>query len=335
MQPSCLLPLLLAALPLATSLSQGFISPFHSTSATRPELVLTSKRKLGLAGNLVLSSFRGAFQTRRSPLSGLSMSTLQSNVLIVGGGPSGLAAGLELNKIINEEDNGFPKSNITIVESMPSITSLDTEKAFSYLVSGPGLNFVDRHELREVENQGVKGSDIYFTIVEGANGTIRKNPLPFIDKTSRPGYWHPREKFIKILVDTFNAKAEERNKVGSDVNLELLQGWELSKLDRTTSSNGNKLEVLIQSCSDRQEQRELNPWLVVGADGLKSTVRERLSQWAQQDGRTAAERERFEMHKVRSASAGLRYKVISRAARRCLPLSNANTLCLQLLTPDP
>eukprot|EP00961_Rhodomonas_salina_P074700 1003343-Rhodomonas_salina.1 len=97
--------LLWAALPLAKSFS---VTPGYAaySAGYKPQNLAFTPGALGLKPQKHASvPLTPASLPRSTRSSMLSMSSTGSDILVVGGGPSGLAAGLELDKLINEENS--------------------------------------------------------------------------------------------------------------------------------------------------------------------------------------------------------------------------------------
>eukprot|EP00961_Rhodomonas_salina_P266768 3604776-Rhodomonas_salina.1 len=124
-------------------------------------------------------------------------------------------------------------------------------------------------------------------------------------------WWHPREKFIKILVDAFNAKIEERNKEDGPAKLEFLQGWELSKMDRVSSGGGYSFDVVLRSKSNSGEQVMLT--LSAAHDAAMAGCRRR---WAEVDSAREAGRIRW-YQSGRERTGQRRLKRSDMTSRRC------------------
>lgn len=149
MATRCRLILLLASVVLCDG--------FHAISTGMGML-----RRADRAGMRIVAPAR---QNRvgKSKLLSIKCTASGDGVLIVGGGPSGLGAALEIDTIMNAELNAEwgGGAKITVVEKMQPVSSYDPNKGFMYLVSALGLQFCDRHGLSEsLATEGVDGSTL-------------------------------------------------------------------------------------------------------------------------------------------------------------------------------
>jgi 2-polyprenyl-6-methoxyphenol hydroxylase-like FAD-dependent oxidoreductase len=261
---------------------------------------VASTGHMGLLRNAGSRTTVARHRGQARPLS-LLLSTAPSEggrdgILIVGGGPSGLGAALELDTIMNSELRGMwggMGSTITVVEKMKPMSSYDPTKGFMYLVSEPGLKFCDRHGLSQtVAQEGVDGSTLNGNRI-AIDGTRSKFTFSFGD--IRAPYWLPRHGFVSILENAVRARPS----------VDLKDGWEVKELRRVQDGGDTVVEALLQGPGG--EQNTMRPFLIVGADGLSSVVRTSLSRWAAEDGDNSG---KFEMYEAPSASGGLRYKVL-------------------------
>ena len=121
----------------------------------------------------------------------------------------------------------------------------------------------------------------------------------------RTPYWLPRDGFVSILEQAVRKRTA----------VEVKEGWEVTALRRVPDGEHMAIEATLKG-ADGQEHT-MRPFLVVGADGLRSVVRASLSQWAGEDG--GNDQERFEMEEKPSPSGGLRYKVLKLKPTFSLP----------------
>ena len=143
------------------------------------------------------------------------------NILIVGGGPAGLATALELRTL---------GMDITIVERAASCTAMDPERAFLYLIDGRGLKFTDAHGLTPlIQEQGVPGNQFNLTVCRPFKPRVT-TALNLVDDQKRVPYWLPRDRFVAILADAVRSAASAAAANGQRIRI--LEGWELAALER-------------------------------------------------------------------------------------------------------
>ena len=161
----------------------------------------------------------------------------------------------------------------------------------------------DRHGLSEtVAEEGVDGSTLNGNRI-AIDGKCSKFTFSF-GKIRAP-YWLPRDGFVSILEKAARQRAD----------VDLREGWEVTELRRVQEGEDMVVEATLQGPGG--EQQTMRPFLVVGADGLRSVVRSSLSQWAREDG--SGDVERFDMEEKPSPAGGLRYKVLKLNASFDLP----------------
>ncbi|AFY33088.1 NAD(P)/FAD-dependent oxidoreductase [Calothrix sp. PCC 7507] len=204
------------------------------------------------------------------------------NVLIVGGGPAGLATALMLAK------RGW--KNITVLEQRVAADYYEPDKSFNYLIDGRGQKLIDFLGLSdELSKISVPSQKFYLTFIP-ANGSRKTLDLPIIDPNRKTAYWLPRKAFVLLLYQEI-----ERNWQDSITVLFNTKCVQIKQQER--------LEIIVES--EKGDRSKLEPSLLVGCDGINSIVRNTIKEW---DKSTT---DRFEMQLCPSPSANLRYKVLS------------------------
>ncbi|MBW4646249.1 MAG: FAD-dependent monooxygenase [Goleter apudmare HA4340-LM2] len=206
------------------------------------------------------------------------------NVLIIGGGPAGLATALMLAK------RGW--SNITVLEQRVAADYYEPDKAFNYLIDGRGQKLIEYLGIKdELIKAGVPSKELYLTFIQ-ADGSRKTLNLPIIDPNRKTAYWISRKTFVLLLYQ------------------EIIQNWEdkitvffQTKCTQISKSDNNSLEVFAES--ENGDRFKFEPDLLVGADGIHSVVRSTLREWEKPTS------DRFDMKLFPSPSSSLRYKVLS------------------------
>ena len=210
---------------------------------------------------------------------------LSRNVLIVGGGPAGLATALMLAK------QGW--TNVTVLEKRPAADYYEPDKSFNYLIDGRGQKLTDWLGLTaKISKIGVPSTEFYLTLIK-PNGSRKTFKVPVADPNRKTAYWVPRRAFVLLLYQEieqnwqdcitvlFNTKCSEISKIGES----------------------EKIQVVAET--DNNNLVKFEPDILVGCDGFNSIVRNALKEWDDSAS------DRFEMKCFPSPSAGLRYKVLS------------------------
>ncbi|MBE9054330.1 FAD-dependent monooxygenase [Nostocales cyanobacterium LEGE 11386] len=207
----------------------------------------------------------------------------QRKVLIVGGGPAGLATALMLAK------RGW--TNITVLEQRASADYYEPDKSFHYLIDGRGQKLTDFFGLTDqISKISVPNTEFYLTQIK-PNGSRKTSKLPIVDPNRKTAYWLPRKAFVLLLYQEITQHWQ--NAVTVLFNTKCIQ---INKIQK-------KLEVTTQDKNGSIGKFE--PCLLVGCDGIYSLVRNTLKEW---DKSTS---DKFEMKLFPSPSSGLRYKVLS------------------------
>jgi kynurenine 3-monooxygenase len=207
----------------------------------------------------------------------------RSNVLIVGGGPAGLATALMLAK------RGW--TDITVLEKRPAADYYEANKSYNYLIDGRGQKFTDLLGLTERLAQiGVSSKEFYLTQIK-LDGKRKILKLPTVNPDRKTAYWVPRKAFVQLLYKEIAQNWTDRINILFD-----------TKCDRV-DKEGDTLTIVASEENGKIFQ--FTPHFLVGCDGINSLVRNTLKTW---DRSTS---NRFEMQLYPSPSSGLRYKVLS------------------------
>ncbi|XGW00398.1 MAG: FAD-dependent oxidoreductase [Leptolyngbya sp. BL-A-14] len=210
----------------------------------------------------------------------------RENVLIVGGGPAGLATALML------AHRGW--TNITVLEKRTAADYYEPDKSFNYLIDGRGQQLTDLVGLTaSLAELGVPNTEFYITRIQ-PNGKRKTAKLPIVDANRKTAYWIPRRVFVQLLYDAIARHWQTHITVRFDT-----QCLEINRI--VTEEGTQTLEVVAQE-ADRPVER-FRPFFLVGCDGIQSMVRTALHQWDASD--------RFEMQHFPSPSSGLKYKVLT------------------------
>lgn len=225
------------------------------------------------------------------PSTAQSLSSSCRNVLIVGGGPAGLAVALMLAK------RGW--TEITVLEKRVAADYYEPDKSFSYLIDGRGQKLTDLLGLTEkLATIGVANTEFYLTRIQ-PNGSRKTMKLPLIDPTRKPAYWLPRRAFVQLLYQEIEQHWSDR--------ITVLFNTQCIEINQIVKDGLTTLEVIVEEISNEREnstcQQRFEPSLLIGCDGIHSIVRSTLHQWDRSG--------KFEMQQFPSPSSGLRYKVLN------------------------
>lgn len=214
------------------------------------------------------------------------LNSARTNVLIVGGGPAGLATALMLAK------RGWTK--ITVLEKRTTADYYEPDKSFNYLIDGRGQKLTDLLGLTaSLAEVGVPNTAFYITRIQ-PNGKRKTSKVPIVDANRKTAYWLPRRVFVQLLYEAIAHHWQNHITIRFNT-----QCTEINRLDAAADSQ--TLDVVAQNADGTVERFE--PCFLVGCDGMQSIVRLTLNQWDRTD--------RFEMQYFPSPSSGLQYKVLS------------------------
>lgn len=214
--------------------------------------------------------------------------SFQANVLIIGGGPAGLATALMLAK------RGW--TNITVLEKRAAADYYEPDKSYNYLIDGRGQKLTDLLGLTEQLSEiSVPNTEFYLTRIK-PDGSRKTFKIPLVDPNRQTAYWVPRKEFVLLLYQEIELNWQDKISVLFNTNCLAINKSAIN------STEDEKLEVIAQDKDGSVFKFEPN--FLVGCDGVQSIVRNTLKQW------DTSQSDRFEMKYLPSASSGLRYKVL-------------------------
>lgn len=207
----------------------------------------------------------------------------EQQVLIIGGGPAGLATALMLAK------RGW--TNITVLEKRTAADYYEPDKSYNYLIDGRGQKLTDLLGVtEEIAKRSVPSTEFYLTLIK-PNGSRKTSKVPIVDPNRKTAYWIPRREFVLLLYQEI-----ERNWHNRITVLFNTQCFQINKTEE-------KIEILARG--DDESVIRFEPYLLFGCDGINSIVQKTLKEWDKSMS------DRFEIKYFPSPSSHLKYKVLS------------------------
>lgn len=214
--------------------------------------------------------------------------TFHSNrqVVIVGGGPAGLATALILAR------QGWLE--IKVLEQRPSADDYEPNKSYNYLIDGRGQKLTDALGLTEqLAEIGVPSTEFYLTQIK-PDGSRKTSKVPTSSPDRKTAYWLPRRSFLSLLFQEIERHWSSQ--------ITILFQTKCLQINRISQESDTPLKVFAEQAGT---PITFVPSLLVGCDGLHSLVRQTLQTWEE------SESERFKMQLFPSPSSGLKYKVLT------------------------
>uniref|UniRef100_A0A7S3NM05 FAD-binding domain-containing protein n=1 Tax=Aureoumbra lagunensis TaxID=44058 RepID=A0A7S3NM05_9STRA len=188
---------------------------------------------------------------------------IKVDCVICGGGPAGLAAGIELASSVEKNK----MRDIVVLERRERADEFDQGKAYLYLIDKRGRRWTDRHALTDVIGaRGVSSANYTITRVYPDGRGLETVTPPL---SSPQGIWIPRAQFLAVLAEKA-VKISQENKCSLQLEYRaLITGIEMN------NENGVFVHVKMTNNQNNQiEERCYAPKsLLIGCDGLDSMVR--------------------------------------------------------------
>jgi len=179
--------------------------------------------------------------------------TLRSHspIVIIGGGPTGMAAALMLEK------NGF--GNITIVEKRKP-NEFESERAYLYLIDGRGQECTDSINITQKISSNAVSSYNFLNLTEHlVTGEFKTKSIPIVDKDAIEKFWIPRSALLTVLTREIESP-EKRDKI------KIVYDSKFEGI-RETNEKTFVVDVTVQS---KESGESLPASCVLGCDGLNS-----------------------------------------------------------------
>ena len=252
----------------------------------------------------------------------------REKAIVVGGGPVGLSAALVL------ANRGYDVS-LFEATSTDEIKTFNPALAYLYNINDRGQTFTTMfptsiHE--KLVEWSVASTDTGFMVASGdGKEDIQFPKLPNFGVTT-PSYWIPRHKMTVLMWDAVdehnnnkaragdnNSNNNNNNNLVGNINYE--QGVSCVNVYPSSSPSDNNNENDSRNCNrnlisvvvknkSNGEEKTVEGKLVVGADGIRSKVRECLKKRTGLFGSWHYKERKFQIRKWASPATGLKLKVL-------------------------
>ena len=250
----------------------------------------------------------------------------REKAIVVGGGPVGLSAALVL------ANRGYDVS-LFEATSTDEIKTFNPALAYLYNINDRGQTFTTMfptsiHE--KLVEWSVASTDTGFMVASGdGKEDIQFPKLPNFGVTT-PSYWIPRHKMTVLMWDAVDEHNNNKARAGDNNNnnnnnlvgnINYEQGVSCVNVYPSSSPSDNNNENDSRNCNrnlisvvvknkSNGEEKTVEGKLVVGADGIRSKVRECLKKRTGLFGSWHYKERKFQIRKWASPATGLKLKVL-------------------------
>jgi len=279
----------------------------------------------------------------------------RKKAIVVGSGPSGLAAALVLATLPNDP------YDVTVLESTAGSTAsskYDVSKSYLYNVNARGqtLTKMFPQMQQKLVDRGVRGGGSSSFSIQyipadpaeplppskgvGVGGTNPKDSEaakagPISDDEEKLSYWIPRHEMVNLMQE-FIQERDERQKRGDGIGndegrIVLMEGKECLYVVPAETTSTEQIEheqvcVTVRDCTTGKEEQHLTQ-LVVGADGIRSNVRRSLNTMAEEyKVWPGTKHGKFNVKKYTTPATGLRLKALQLPPKFPIPNNDGTSI---------